>query len=59
MYVYRVRNKHVFILRAGCNVHATSGCLRKNAMSSAAYAGDAEVFELLSNQGGSCKFSLL
>ena len=41
--------------RAGCNVHATSGCLRKNAMANAAYAGDPEVFELLSNQGGSRK----
>ena len=39
--------------RAGANVHATSGCLRKNAMANAAYAGDPEVFELLSNQGGS------
>ena len=44
------------IFRAGCNVHATSGCLRKNAMANAAYAGDPEVFELLSNQGGSCKY---
>ena len=57
MYLNKLRFELDMLLffRAGCNVHATSGCLRKNAMANAAYAGDQDVFELLSNQGGSRK----
>ena len=45
------------LMRAGCNVHSSSGCSNKTALSTAAFAGNLEVFELLSNQGGKSKSS--